>query len=64
MSDCRPYMFHGEKEMADGHDLYDAPNIFKAVVDQIQVVDLESRTFMFGQNFRGIKIGVTLSLMS
>lgn len=39
-------MFHDEKEMTGGHDIYDAPNIFKAVVDQFQMIDLESRAFI------------------
>lgn len=36
-------MFHDEKEMTDGHDVYDVPNIFKAVVNHFQMIDLESR---------------------
>ena len=34
-------MLHGEKEMTDGHDVYGAPDIFKVVVDQFQMIDLE-----------------------
>ena len=39
--DCRLCMLHGEKEMTDGHDVYGAPDIFKVVVDQFQMTDLE-----------------------
>lgn len=46
-------MFHDEKEMTDGHDVYDAPNIFKAVVDHFQMIDLESRAFICLDNILG-----------
>lgn len=52
------------KKMTDGHDVHDASNIFKAVADQFQMIDLESRTFICLDNIWGIKIGVTLGLMS
>lgn len=39
-------MFHDEKEMTHGRDVYDAPNIFKAVVNHFQMIDLESRAFI------------------
>lgn len=39
-------MFHDEKEMTDGHDVYDAPKIFKAVVKHFQMIDLKSRAFV------------------
>lgn len=39
-------MFHDEKEMTDGHDVYDVPNILKAVVNHFQMIDLESRAFI------------------
>lgn len=46
-------MLHDEKEMTDGHDVYDAPNIFKAVTDQFQMIDLESGgIYTFGKYFR------------
>lgn len=49
-------MLHDEKEMTDGHGVYDAPNIFKAVVNQFQMIDLESGgIYMPGQYFRGKK---------
>lgn len=34
------------KEVTDGHDVYDASNIFKAVVDQFQMIDLGSKAFI------------------
>lgn len=37
------YMLHDEKAMTGGHDVYDVPSIFKAVVDHFQMIDLESR---------------------
>ena len=46
MNDYRLYMFHDEREVTDGHDVYDASNIFKAVVDQFQMIDLESKAFI------------------
>lgn len=46
MNDYRLYMFHDEREVTDGRDVYDAPNIFKAVADQFQMIDLESRAFI------------------
>lgn len=46
MNEYRLHMFHDEREVRDGHDVYDAPNIFKAVVDQFQMIDLEFRAFI------------------
>lgn len=46
MNDYRLYMLHDEKEMTDGHDVYDASNIFKDIDDQFQRIELESRTFI------------------
>lgn len=58
-------MLHEEKEMTDGHTVFDVPNIFKAVVGHFQMIDLESRAFIYLDNIlEGGKIGVTLSLLS
>lgn len=66
MSDCRLHMLHNEKEMTDGHDVYNEPNISKVVVDQSQMIDLESRAFVHLDDVleEKKKICVTLSLMS
>lgn len=45
-------VLHHEIEMPGGHDVYDIPNIFKAVADHFQTIDLESRVFIY---FRGGK---------
>jgi hypothetical protein len=39
-------MLHDEQEMTDGHGVYDASNIFKAVPNHLQIIDLESRTLV------------------
>lgn len=58
-------MLHDEKEMTDGHDVYDAPNIFKAVNNQFQMIDFESRAFMCLDNIvEEQNTGITLSLIS
>ena len=46
MNDYRLYMFHDEGEVTDGGDVCGARNIFKAVCDQFQMIDLESRAFI------------------
>lgn len=43
-------MVHEEKEMTDGHTNFDVPNIFKAVVGHFQMIDLESRAFIYLNN--------------
>lgn len=50
LNDCRLCMVHKEKEMTDGHTIYDVPNIFKAVVGHFKMIDLESRAFIYLNN--------------